>query len=134
MPDDVATAPGTKAAETRSAAADDSAFAVIFSLSFCHMLNDMMQSMVPAIYPILKESYALDYAQIGLITLAFQCTASMLQPVVGFTTDRRPMPYSLAVGMGFTLCGLVMMSRASSYPSILAAAALIGVGSAVFHP
>lgn len=134
MPDDAATVPAAKAAPTRSAAADDSAFAVIFSLSFCHMLNDMMQSMVPAIYPILKESYALDYAQIGLITLAFQCTASMLQPIVGFTTDRRPMPYSLAVGMGFTLCGLVMMSYASSYPSILAAAALIGVGSAVFHP
>ncbi len=134
MPDDAVTAPAPKTEDARSAAADDSAFAVIFSLSFCHMLNDMMQSMVPAIYPILKESYALDYAQIGLITLAFQCTASMLQPIVGFTTDRRPMPYSLAIGMGFTLCGLVMMSQASSYPSILAAAALIGVGSAVFHP
>ncbi len=115
-------------------AAADSAFAVIFSLSFCHMLNDMMQSMVPAIYPILKDSYALDYAQIGLITLAFQCTASLFQPIVGLTTDRRPMPYSLAVGMAFTLCGLVLMSRAASYPTILAAAALIGVGSAVFHP
>ena len=134
MPDAAATAPATKAAETRPAGADDSAFAVIFSLSFCHMLNDMMQSMVPAIYPILKESYALDYAQIGLITLAFQCTASMLQPIVGYTTDRRPMPYSLAIGMGVTLCGLVMLSQASSDPSILAAAALIGVGSAVFHP
>ncbi len=134
MPDDSASLPATKPANTRSPAADDSAFAVIFSLSFCHMLNDMMQSMVPAIYPILKESYALDYAQIGLITLAFQCTASMLQPLVGYTTDRRPMPYSLAIGMGFTLCGLVLMSQASSYPVILSAAALIGVGSAVFHP
>ncbi|MBI1244045.1 MAG: MFS transporter [Alphaproteobacteria bacterium] len=120
--------------QTERSAATDSAFAVIFSLSFCHMLNDMMQSMVPAIYPILKESYALDYAQIGLITLAFQCTASLFQPIVGLTTDRRPMPYSLAVGMAFTLCGLVLMSRAASYPAILAAAALIGVGSAVFHP
>ncbi|MBI3503196.1 MAG: MFS transporter [Proteobacteria bacterium] len=134
MPDDAATAPAMKAAALPPARVDDSAFAVIFSLSFCHMLNDMMQSMVPAIYPILKESYSLDYAQIGLITLAFQCTASLLQPVVGFSTDRRPMPYSLAVGMGFTLCGLVMMSFASTYLSILASAALIGVGSAVFHP
>ncbi|MBL8807124.1 MAG: MFS transporter [Rhodospirillales bacterium] len=128
MTDAAASAPPERSTAT------DSAFAVIFSLSFCHMLNDMMQSMVPAIYPILKDSYALDYAQIGLITLAFQCTASLFQPVVGLTTDRRPMPYSLAVGMAFTLCGLVLMSRASSYPVILAAAALIGVGSAVFHP
>lgn len=126
MPDDRAVLPTTRA--------DDSAFAVIFSLSFCHMLNDMMQSMVPAIYPLLKESYALDYAQIGLITLAFQCTASLLQPLVGATTDKRPMPYSLSVGMGFTLCGLVLMSQAASYPVILGAAALIGIGSAVFHP
>ncbi len=126
MPDDRAVLPITRA--------DDSAFAVIFSLSFCHMLNDMMQSMVPAIYPLLKESYALDYAQIGLITLAFQCTASLLQPLVGATTDKRPMPYSLSVGMGFTLCGLVLMSQAASYPVILGAAALIGIGSAVFHP
>ncbi len=134
MPDDAATAPALKVSAVPLARVDDSAFAVIFSLSFCHLLNDMMQSMVPAIYPILKESYALDYAQIGLITLAFQCTASLLQPVVGFSTDRRPMPYSLAAGMGFTLFGLVMMSFASSYPSILASAALIGIGSAVFHP
>ena len=134
MPDDAAAAPALQPTIVPPARVDDSAFAVIFSLSFCHLLNDMMQSMVPAIYPILKDSYALDYAQIGLITLAFQCTASLLQPVVGFSTDRRPMPYSLAVGMGFTLFGLVMMSIASTYPSILASAALIGMGSAVFHP
>ncbi|MCA3263403.1 MAG: MFS transporter [Telmatospirillum sp.] len=131
MPDDRAVLPTSRAPESRGS---DSAFAVIFSLSFCHMLNDMMQSMVPAIYPLLKESYALDYAQIGLITLAFQCTASLLQPLVGATTDRRPMPYSLGLGMGFTLCGLVLMSQAASYPVILGAAALIGIGSAVFHP
>ena len=122
------------AAAAPAVGADGTTFAVILSLSFAHLLNDMMQSMVPAIYPILKESYALDFAQIGLITLAFQCTASLLQPLVGFYADRRPMPYSLACGMGFTLVGLVLMSVASSYPVILLAAALIGMGSAVFHP
>lgn len=109
-------------------------FAIILSLSFCHLLNDMMQSLVPALYPILKDRYLLDFAQIGMITLAFQVTASLLQPMVGLYTDRRPMPYSLAAGMGFTLVGLVLMSVAASYPVILLAAALIGVGSSVFHP
>jgi len=136
-----ALAAGTVPAEPAQAATDDAAaadetttFAIILSLSFCHLLNDMMQSMVPAIYPILKERYLLDFAQIGMITLAFQVTASLLQPMVGLVTDRRPMPYSLAAGMGFTLVGLVLMSVASSYPVILMAAALIGIGSSVFHP
>ena len=114
--------------------ADTTTFAIILSLSFCHMLNDMMQSMVPAIYPILKANYQLDFAQIGLITMAFQFTASMLQPLVGLYTDRHPKPYSLPIGMGFTLVGLVLMSMAHSYPVILGAAALIGIGSSVFHP
>jgi FSR family fosmidomycin resistance protein-like MFS transporter len=109
-------------------------FSVILSLSFCHLLNDLMQSLVPALYPILKTSYGLSFGQIGLITLTFQCTASMLQPVVGLYTDRRPQPYSLTVGIGLTLVGLLFMSRASSYPAILLAAALIGMGSSVFHP
>ncbi len=117
-----------------SASANSTTFAVILSLSFCHLLNDMMQSLVPALYPILKDSYALSFGQIGLITLAFQCTASMLQPVVGMYTDRKPQPYSLMVGMGFTLVGLLLMSRADTYPLILFAAALIGMGSSVFHP
>jgi MFS transporter, FSR family, fosmidomycin resistance protein len=117
-----------------SASANSTTFAVILSLSFCHLLNDMMQSLVPALYPILKSSYALSFGQIGLITLAFQFTASMLQPVVGLYTDRKPQPYSLMVGMGFTLVGLVLMSRADSYPFILFAAGLIGMGSSVFHP
>jgi FSR family fosmidomycin resistance protein-like MFS transporter len=121
-------------AGSSSASASSTTFAVILSLSFCHLLNDMMQSLVPALYPILKESYALSFSQVGLITLAFQCTASMLQPVVGFYTDKRPQPYSLMVGMGFTLVGLLMMSRADTYPLILIAAALIGMGSSVFHP
>ena len=109
-------------------------FTVILSLSFCHMLNDLMQSLVPALYPILKSSYGLSFSQVGLITLAFQCTASMLQPVVGLYTDRRPQPYSLTVGIGLTLVGLLFMSRAAAYPAILLAATLIGMGSAIFHP
>lgn len=117
-----------------STAANNTTFAVILSLSFCHLLNDMMQSLVPALYPILKDSYALSFSQVGFITLAFQCTASMLQPVVGYYTDKKPQPYSLMVGMGFTLIGLLLMSRADSYPSILVAAALIGMGSSIFHP
>ena len=109
-------------------------FAIILSLSFCHMLNDLMQSLVPALYPILKSSYGLSFSQVGLITLAFQFTASMLQPVVGLYTDRHPQPYSLTVGIGLTLVGLLLMSRATTYPSILFAATLIGMGSAIFHP
>jgi MFS transporter, FSR family, fosmidomycin resistance protein len=122
------------AASASTASANGTTFAVILSLSFCHLLNDMMQSLVPALYPILKDSYGLSFGQVGMITLAFQCTASMLQPVVGLYTDRNPQPYSLMVGMGFTLVGLLLMSRADSYPSILFAAALIGMGSSVFHP
>ena len=114
--------------------ANRTTFAITLSLSFCHLLNDMMQSLVPALYPILKDNYALSFSQIGLITLAFQFTASMLQPVVGMYTDRKPQPYSLMVGMGFTLVGLLMMSHAHSYPVILFSAALIGMGSSVFHP
>ena len=115
-------------------AASGTTFAVILSLSFCHFLNDMMQSLVPALYPVLKDAYHLDFAQVGLITMAFQVTASLLQPAVGMYTDRKPMPYSLAIGMGSTLLGLLLLSVANSYPLILLAAALIGMGSAVFHP
>jgi FSR family fosmidomycin resistance protein-like MFS transporter len=98
------------------------------------MLNDMNQSLVPAIYPILKDSYHLDFGQIGLITLSFQMTASMLQPVVGLITDRRPQPFSLPVGMCCSLIGLLLLSIAHSYAAILFAAALVGIGSSVFHP
>ena len=112
----------------------ETAFSMLLTLSFCHLLNDMVQSLVPALYPILKENYALSFSQVGLITLAFQCTASLLQPVVGFYTDKHPAPYSLPVGMASTLIGLLILSQAASYPVILMAAALIGVGSSVFHP
>ncbi len=129
------TAPASvQAVPSPASSADTTTFAVILSLSFCHLLNDMMQSLVPALYPILKDSYALSFGQIGFITLAFQCTASMLQPLVGLYTDKKPQPYSLMAGMGFTLVGLLLMSQASSYPVILLAAALIGMGSSVFHP
>jgi MFS transporter, FSR family, fosmidomycin resistance protein len=100
----------------------------------CHLLNDMNQSLVPAMYPILKDTYHLDFGQIGLITLAFQLTASMLQPVVGLVTDRRPQPYSLPIGMGSSLIGLLLLAVANSYFTILCAAALVGLGSSVFHP
>ncbi|HVQ77690.1 MAG TPA: MFS transporter [Candidatus Binatia bacterium] len=125
---------GAAAAGHVRTAAQVTTFSVILSLSFCHLLNDMMQSLVPALYPILKASYGLTFAQVGLITLAFQCTASMLQPLVGFYTDRHPQPYALTIGIGFTLVGLLLMSHAASYPVILLAAALIGMGSSVFHP
>jgi len=109
-------------------------FAVLFAISFCHLLNDMMQALLPAIYPTLKADFHLSFAQIGLVTLAFQCTASLLQPAVGFFADLRPMPYSLAVGMVSTLLGLVVLSVAGSYPVLLLSAMMIGLGSAVFHP
>jgi FSR family fosmidomycin resistance protein-like MFS transporter len=109
-------------------------FTVILSLGFCHLMNDMMQSLVPALYPILKGSYGLSFSQVGLITLAFQFTASMLQPVVGLYTDRHPQPYSLTAGIGLTMIGLLLMSRASTYLVILLAAMLIGMGSSIFHP
>ena len=107
---------------------------VLLALSFSHLLNDTIQSLLPAIYPLLKESFALNFTQIGLITLTFQLTASILQPVVGVYTDRRPKPYSLAIGMGVSLCGLVLLSRALNYASILVAAAMVGLGSSIFHP
>ncbi len=142
MTDNAMAAPAAPMAASSSASsapslteqANSTTFAIILSLSFCHLLNDMMQSLVPALYPILKDNYALSFAQVGLITLAFQFTASMLQPVVGLYTDKKPQPYSLMAGMGFTLIGLLMMSRAHSYAVILLSAALIGTGSSVFHP
>jgi len=110
------------------------AFSILLAISFCHLLNDMMQSLLPALYPMFKSSYALSYAQIGLLTFTFQITASLLQPIIGSYTDRRPRPYSLATGMGFTLAGLALLAWARTFPLLLMAAALIGSGSSVFHP
>jgi MFS transporter, FSR family, fosmidomycin resistance protein len=110
------------------------AWPILAAISFCHLLNDMMQSLLPAIYPILKINYDLSFGQVGLLTLAFQLTASMLQPAIGLYTDKNPKPYSLAIGMGFTLVGLLSLSAAGSYPMLLLGAALVGSGSAVLHP
>ncbi len=107
---------------------------ILLAISVSHLLNDLMQSLVPAVYPILKAKFSLDFGQVGLISLTFYLTASLLQPVVGLVTDRRPMPFSLSAGMGSTLAGLLLLSVAGSFHAILLAAGLIGLGSAVFHP
>ncbi|MEH3146896.1 MAG: MFS transporter [Methylobacterium frigidaeris] len=129
------TGPPTTGQGTGSApAAGGPAAVVLAGLSLSHLLNDLIQSLLPAIYPLLKQSYQLDFAQIGLITLAFQLTASLLQPVVGLFTDRHPQPFSLAGGMMVSLAGLLLLSTASSFPILLLAACLVGMGSAIFHP
>ncbi|MFT4149861.1 MAG: MFS transporter [Paracoccaceae bacterium] len=110
------------------------AFAIILSISLCHMLNDIMQSLLSAIYPMLKDDFKLDYWQIGLMTTCFQGTASLLQPVVGIFTDKKPLPRSLPFGMGSTLIGLIFLAFAPNYALLLLGASLIGIGSAIFHP
>ncbi|WP_241077482.1 MFS transporter [Achromobacter xylosoxidans] len=130
LPDDAA-----PAAAPQPAAADPStAFAVLGAISVAHLMNDMIQSILLAIYPMLKDSFSLSFAQIGLITLVYQLAASLLQPFIGFYTDRNPKPYSLPVGMGFTLAGLLLLSVAPSFGWLLVAAVLVGTGSSVFHP
>jgi FSR family fosmidomycin resistance protein-like MFS transporter len=124
----------TTASEAENPHVHDTVFLVLVTLSVCHMLNDMMQSLIPSLYPMLKQSHGLTFGQIGLITLAFQLTASILQPLVGIYTDRRAQPYSLAIGMGSSVAGLALLSVAQSFGLILVAAALVGFGSAVFHP
>jgi len=110
------------------------AVGILCALSFCHLLNDSIQALIPAIYPMLKESFRLSFTQIGLITLAFQLVSSVLQPLVGLYTDKHPQPFSLVFGMGVTLCGLILLALAPSYVVVLVAAAFVGSGSAVFHP
>jgi len=110
------------------------AYTVIFAIAFCHLLNDMMQSLLPAIYPNLKATYGLNFGQIGILTLVYQITASLLQPVVGLYADRRPMPFSLPAGTLFTLAGLVVLGLAVNYPTLLLGACMLGMGSSVFHP
>ena len=116
------------------ASAPRTAFIVIFAVALSHGINDIMQSLLTAIYPILKDSYGLNFIQLGLLTLTFQCTASLLQPVIGIYTDKRPLPYSIAAGMAFTLVGLLVLGFAHDYWLLVVGAALIGFGSAVFHP
>jgi len=110
------------------------ALTTLAAISLAHCLNDMIQSLIPAIYPVLKDSFSLDFTQIGLITLAFNTTASLLQPVVGLYTDKRPLPFSLTIGMGITLVGLIALANAPTYPLLVLGAAMVGLGSAVFHP
>ena len=122
------------AALGRMRAAGGTAIGILAVISFCHLLNDMLQSLLPALYPMIKSSYGLSFAQIGLLTFTFQFTASLLQPAVGALADKSPRPYSLAIGMGFTLAGLLLLAFAASYTLLLVAAALVGTGSSVFHP
>ncbi|HEY4944385.1 MAG TPA: MFS transporter [Rhizomicrobium sp.] len=123
-----------KAATTTPIQVHSTVFAVLFAVGFCHALNDMMQSLLAAIYPNLKATFELDFAHVGLITLVYQLTASLLQPLVGAYTDRRAVPYALPAGMVFTFFGLLGLATAPSYPLLLCASALVGVGSSTFHP
>lgn len=127
-------APAAPAAHSAAAAGERTGFRVLSAISFAHMLNDMIQSLILAIYPMLKGGFNLSFVQIGLLTLTYQITASLLQPLVGLYTDKHPKPHSLAVGMGFTLAGLLLLSVAPSYGVLLVAAALVGTGSSIFHP
>jgi MFS transporter, FSR family, fosmidomycin resistance protein len=113
---------------------ENTVMSILVAIAFCHMLNDTFQSLISSLYPVLKQTLRLNYTQIGLITLTFQMTASLLQPVVGFYTDRRPYAYSLAIGMCFTLCGIVALSLAPNFPILLISVALVGMGSSIFHP
>jgi len=119
---------------TRDRQEANTAFAVLAAISFSHLLNDTIQSLLPAIYPLLKASFALSFRQIGLMSLALMMTASLLQPLVGLFTDRRPAPYALVVGMAFSLMGLLLLSVAATFPMLLVAAGLMGIGSSIFHP
>ena len=124
----------TTSSSSAPSSTDTTAFKVLGAISFSHFLNDTIQSLMLAIYPLFKTDFHLSFAQIGLITLAFQFTASLLQPLVGFYTDRHPKPFSLVLGMGCTLTGLLTLSLASSFPMVLIAAAMVGTGSSIFHP
>lgn len=114
--------------------AEKTVFSILLTISFSHLLNDTIQSLIPAIYPMVKETYRLSFSQVGLITFTFQLAASLLQPFVGFYTDKKPQPFSLAVGMGLSLIGLVVLALNQSYMILLVSVALIGLGSSVFHP
>src|SRR5690554_794399 len=113
---------------------ENTVYPILYTISFAHLLNDLVQSVIPAIYPLLKDNYLLSFTQIGLITLTFQTSASLLQPFVGVFTDKRPLPFSLAFGMGISMLGLLLLSIAGSFLAILVAVTLVGFGSSVFHP
>lgn len=127
-------APVTEATHTEKKTVSKTAYSVLFSISFAHLLNDLLQSTIPSLYPLVKQSYSLSFSQIGWITFAFQLTASILQPFVGNYTDRNPRPYSFVIGMCATLSGVLLLGMASGFHSLLVAVALVGVGSSIFHP
>lgn len=127
-------ASSVEAASTRNEDAAKTVYPVILAISFAHLLNDMMQSVIPAVYPLIKDEFNLSFTEIGLITLTFQLTASLLQPFVGFYTDKRPFPMSLPAGMAFTFAGLLLFSFAGSFGYLLVSVGLVGVGSSIFHP
>lgn len=114
--------------------AQKTVYSILFAISFGHLLNDLLQAVIPAAYPILKDKYVLTFTQIGLITFSYQMAASILQPFVGFYTDKHPKPYSQLVGMCFTSAGIIMLSYAASFPTILVSVILVGIGSSIFHP
>jgi len=120
--------------KSSTAKAGKTVYPILIAISLSHLLNDTLQSIIPAIYPVVKDSFSLNFTQIGLITLTFQLAASLFQPFVGFYTDRKPQPYSLAIGMAFTLVGLVMLSAAPSFEFLIFSVALVGIGSSIFHP
>src|SRR5215510_14202643 len=120
--------------DSHSVSEQTTVVAILAALSLSHLLNDVMQSLLPAVYPLLKAKYSLTYYQIGLITFSFQVTASLLQPIVGLITDRRPWAYTLLCGTMFTLLGLLGLAMADNFVAILIAAALVGIGSSIFHP
>ncbi|MFL5786975.1 MAG: MFS transporter [Flavisolibacter sp.] len=122
------------AMDTAKKTAEGTVFSILLAISFSHLLNDTIQSLIPSIYPIVKRTFNLDFASVGLITLTFQLAASLFQPFIGYYTDKRPQPFSLAIGMGFTLFGLVLLSMAHSYSVLLLAVGFIGTGSSIFHP
>src|SRR3954447_19431552 len=126
--------PEAETVEITKEVAEKTVFPILLAISLSHLLNDTLQSLIPAIYPMVKESYALSFSQIGLITLTFQLAASLLQPFVGFYTDKKPQPFSLAIGMGLTLTGLIILAVNKNYHVLLFSVALIGLGSSVFHP
>jgi len=126
--------PGETPVEQVKSITNQTVFPILFAISFSHLLNDTIQSLIPAIYPVVKNSFNLTFTQIGLITLTFQLAASILQPFVGLYTDRKPQPYSLAIGMGFTLTGLVSLSQAPSFMMLIVSVAFVGIGSSIFHP
>jgi FSR family fosmidomycin resistance protein-like MFS transporter len=123
-----------EALEASKEVADKTVMPILLTISLSHLLNDTLQSLIPSIYPMVKETYRLSFSQIGLITLTFQLAASLLQPVIGFFTDKRPQPFSLSIGMSLTLTGLIVLALNHSYPILLLSVALIGLGSSVFHP